>query len=56
MKKKTQYQQFCGFVFKDLMTVAINQDYKVPKRVMNAIDTVANYVGDISFGRIKPKP
>lgn len=52
--KRTDYQLFCDFVFKDLMIVAQNQEYKPPKNVIRAIDVVANYVGDISFKRIKP--
>ena len=53
-RKRTNYQLFCHFVFKDLMTVGMSQEYTPPKKVLKAIDIVANYVGDISFNRIKP--
>lgn len=53
--KRTDYQLFCNFVFDDLMRVATSQDYPPPKNVIKAIDVVANFVGDVSFKRIKPK-
>ncbi len=37
------------------MTVGESQEYPPPKNVLKAIDIVANFVGDISFKRIKPK-
>ncbi len=54
--KRNEYQQFCSYVFDDLMTIGMNQEYKPSKKVINAIDIVANYVGDIANKRIKPTP
>ena len=35
--------------------LGIRNNYPPSKKVLRAIDTVADFVGDISFGRIKPK-
>jgi len=53
--KRNDYQLLCHFVFQDLMRVGESQEYPPPRNILIAIDKVANFVGDISFKRIKPK-
>lgn len=50
--KRTPRQQYHREIFDFLMDWATN-DRRMPKKVLEAIDIVADYAGDISMGRRK---